>query len=83
MEPGALLSSLVRRHLFVTLYQAFAEALASEHASRLSAMQAAERNIEDHLDELRAELARTRQEAITAELLDIVGGFEALSGVAG
>ncbi len=43
-------------------------------------MQAAERNIEQHLDELRAEFARTRQEAITSELLDIVGGFEALTG---
>ncbi len=80
MEREALLSALMRRYLFAALYRAFAEVLASEHASRLAAMQAAERNIEQHLEELRAEFARTRQEAITSELLDIVGGFEALTG---
>lgn len=80
MARQELLSALVRRYLFATLYRAFADALASEHASRLAAMQAAERNIEQHLEELRAEFARTRQEAITSELLDIVGGFEALTG---
>ena len=70
----------MRRYLFATLYRAFADALASEHASRLAAMQAAERNIEQQLEELRAEFARTRQDAITSEILDIVGGFEALTG---
>lgn len=80
MDRERLLSAFVRRYLFATLYRAFAESLASEHASRLAAMQAAEHNIEQHLEELRADFARTRQEAITSELLDIVGGFEALTG---
>jgi F-type H+-transporting ATPase subunit gamma len=42
-------------------------------------MQAAERNIEEHLEERRAEFRRRRQETITEELLDIVTGFEAAS----
>jgi len=73
-----LLSALIRQTIFVTLYRALAESLASENASRLAAMQAAEKNIEEHLDELRTRYNHERQSAITAELLDIVSGFEAL-----
>jgi F-type H+-transporting ATPase subunit gamma len=63
----------------VTLYRALARSLASEHASRLTAMHAAERNIEERLFTLRGEFQRRRQEAVTTELLDIVSGFEALA----
>lgn len=80
MDARRLLSSLIRQHLTVSIFRAFAESAASEHASRLQSMRAAERNIEEKLDELRAELRRRRQDAITAELLDIVSGYEALSG---
>jgi F-type H+-transporting ATPase subunit gamma len=69
-----------RQYFFVTMYQAFLESLASENASRLAAMQAAENNIEDQLDELRSQYNRMRQGAITEELLDITAGFEALTG---
>jgi F-type H+-transporting ATPase subunit gamma len=75
----ALLSAVVQQHLFVTLYRALARSLASEHASRLTAMHAAERNIEERLFTLRGEFQRRRQEAVTTELLDIVSGFEALT----
>jgi F-type H+-transporting ATPase subunit gamma len=82
MECGQLLASLLRQHLFVALYRAFAESLASENASRLASMQAAERNIEERLEEIRALFRYRRQHRITEELLDIVAGFEALSGTA-
>jgi F-type H+-transporting ATPase subunit gamma len=79
MERGRLLASLLRQRLFVALYRAFAESLASENASRLASMQAAERNIEERLEELQALFRYRRQHSITEELLDIVAGFEALS----
>jgi len=78
MESRALFAALIREHLFVSLYQAGAESMASEHATRLAAMQAAERNIQEHLDEMSSAFRHRRQEAITEELLDIVGGYESL-----
>lgn len=75
---ASLFSSLVRQYFFVSLYRAFAESLASEHGSRLAAMQMAEDNVEDRLDDLQGRFHRTRQNAITEELLDITSGFEAL-----
>lgn len=74
-----LFAALVRQYLFVALYQAFAESLASENASRLSSMQAAEKNIEDHLAALTTHYHQQRQQSITEELLDIVAGFETLT----
>lgn len=73
-----LLSRLVRQFLFVSLFQACAESLASENASRIAAMQAAEKNIEERLEELHGSFNQQRQSAITEELLDVVTGFEAL-----
>ena len=78
MAPDQLLSWLIRQHLFVTVYRIGAQSLASEHASRLASMQAAERNIAERLDELSAAYRRTRQDAITTELMDIVAGAEAM-----
>ncbi|PVE33232.1 F0F1 ATP synthase subunit gamma, partial [Enterococcus faecalis] len=66
-------------HLFVSLFRAFAESLASENAARLVSMQAAERNIEERLDELHKLYHHQRQNAITSELLDIISGFELLN----
>lgn len=77
MDADRLLAALVRHHLFVTIFRAGAESLASEHTTRLAAMQAAERNIEERLEALVAESRRVRQDAITEELLDLVSGFEA------
>jgi len=79
MDWDVLFRRLVRQHLFVSLYRAFAESLASEHASRLTSMQGAEKNIEERLGELWASFHRQRQMSITEELLDIVSGFTALS----
>jgi F-type H+-transporting ATPase subunit gamma len=78
MDADMLFSALVQEYLFGALYRACADSLAAENASRLASMHAAQRNIEDLLDELRSEYRRTRQSAITEELLDIMGGYEAL-----
>jgi F-type H+-transporting ATPase subunit gamma len=75
-EP--LFSALLRQHLFVTLFRAFAESLASENSARLVSMQAAERNIDERLAELQKQYHHQRQNAITSELLDIISGFEVL-----
>jgi F-type H+-transporting ATPase subunit gamma len=72
------LQGLISEYLFVSLYKAGAESLASENASRLEAMQRAEKNIEDILDELNKKYHRLRQSSIDEELFDVVSGFEAL-----
>jgi F-type H+-transporting ATPase subunit gamma len=72
---------LFRQYLFISLYRALTQSLASENAARLMAMQAAGKNILETLDHLQAMFREQRQAAITAELLDIVSGFEALSEV--
>ena len=80
MDWEGLFLSLIREYLFVSLYRAFADSLASENASRLAAMQNAEKNIEERLEELFGHFHSQRQMVITEELLDIVAGFEALEG---
>ena len=82
MNTERLYQSLIREYLFVSLFRAFAESLASENAARLASMQVAERNIEDRLRELSSEFRQSRQAAVTSELLDIVSAFEALKGAA-
>lgn len=79
MDSDRLLSWLVRQRLFVVLYRALAEALASEHSTRLAAMQRAERNIEERQAELTASYRQVQQETVTRELMDIVSGFEAVN----
>lgn len=82
LDTEHLLHTLLREYLFVSLYRAAAESLASENAARLASMQVAERNIEDRLKALTAEFHQSRQAAVTSELLDIISGFEALKGKA-
>jgi len=78
MDADRLFSALVRQYLFVSLYRASAESLASENASRLAAMRGAERSIGEKIAELTSQFHQTRQMAITEELLDVAAGFEAL-----
>jgi len=75
-----LFSALIREYLFISLFRAFAESLASENASRFASMQGAEKGIEERLSELNARFHQRRQMTITEELLDIMAGFEALKG---
>ena len=80
-DGEALLTTLLREWLFIAFFRACGESLASEHASRLLAMQNAERNIEERLTALHTVYYQQRQEAITTELLDVIVGFEALLGL--
>lgn len=77
MSAPELLASLVRQYLFVSLFRACAESAASEHGARLTAMHAAERNIGEAVEVTTLEYRRLRQETITAEILDVVTGYQA------
>ena len=74
-----LFNRLISQYFYITIFRAFLESMASENASRLMAMQKAEQNIEERLEELSARFHQQRQNAITDELLDIIAGFEALT----
>ena len=69
---------LTGEYLFVSMFRACAESLASENASRLAAMQRADKNIEELLLTLNSSFHRQRQSSIDEELFDVVSGFEAL-----
>jgi len=77
---SASLRALIREYLFVSLFRACAESLASENASRLAAMQRAEKNIDELLEDLNGTFHRLRQSGIDEELFDVISGFEALAG---
>jgi F-type H+-transporting ATPase subunit gamma len=74
------LRALIREHLFVSLFRACAESLASENASRLAGMQRADKNIDELLEALNGKFHRLRQSGIDEELFDVISGFEALGG---
>lgn len=73
------LRALISEYLFVSLFRACVESLASENSSRLAAMQRADKNIDELLDNLNGEYYRVRQSGIDEELFEVVSGFEALS----
>ncbi|MDX2423758.1 MAG: F0F1 ATP synthase subunit gamma [Amphritea sp.] len=78
-DQQGTLRALVREYLFVSIFRACAESLASENASRLAAMQRAEKNIDELQDDLNLTFHRLRQSSIDEELSDVLSGFEALS----
>lgn len=81
MDHGnTTLRALVREYLFVSLFRSCAESLASENASRLSAMQRADKNIDELLEDMNGTFHRLRQSGIDEELSDVLSGFEALGG---
>lgn len=77
-EPAEILASLLPRYVESRLYAALLEAAASEHAARQRAMKAATDNAGDLIKLLTRKMNRVRQEAITTEIMEIVGGAEAL-----
>ena len=81
-EPSAaeLLGELLPRSVFVQIYSALLETSTSEHAARMAAMNNATNACNDMLERLTLAYNKARQAAITAELMDIVGGAEALKG---
>jgi F-type H+-transporting ATPase subunit gamma len=72
------LLALIHEYLFSSLFKACAASLASENASRLIAMQRAEKNIEELLENLHHDYHQLRQGLIDEELFDVISGFEAL-----
>lgn len=74
----ATLPALIREYLFVSLFRACAESLASESASRLAAMERAEKNIDELSGSLQQTFNRMRQSRIDAELFDVIAGVEAV-----
>jgi F-type H+-transporting ATPase subunit gamma len=76
----ATLRRLIREYLFISLFRACAESLASENASRLAAMERADKNIDELLETLHGTFHRLRQSGIDEELFDVISGFEALTG---
>ncbi len=79
-EPDAatILAALVPRHVEVQVYRALLESAAGEHGARMTAMEAATKNAQELIGHLTIQYNKARQERITKELLDIVGGAEAL-----
>jgi F-type H+-transporting ATPase subunit gamma len=75
------LRALIRGYLFISLFRACAESLASENASRLAAMERAEKNIDELLENLHGTFHRLRQTGIDEELFDVIAGCEALSKI--
>ncbi len=80
MGGRATLRALIREYLFISLFRACAESLASENASRLAAMDRADKNINDLLEQLHGSFHQLRQSSIDEELFDVISGFEALGG---
>jgi F-type H+-transporting ATPase subunit gamma len=76
-DPHSILNTVLPRFTELQVYQAILEALASEHSARMVAMRSATENANELVDDLTLTYNRARQEAITKEMLDIVGGAEA------
>jgi F-type H+-transporting ATPase subunit gamma len=81
-EPSTeqLLGELLPKNIYVQLYSALLETSTSEHAARMTAMDNATSACNDMIDNLTLAYNKARQSAITADLMDIVGGAEALKG---
>src|ERR1700730_3310811 len=77
-SPEAVLAALLPRHVTAQVYFALMESVAGEYGARMTAMEAATKNAKDMISVLSIQYNKARQERITKELLDIVGGAEAL-----
>ena len=75
-NAGSPLAELIREYLFISIFKACAESLASENASRLAAMQRAEKNIDELLENLKQSSHNLRQSSIDEELFDVIAGYE-------
>jgi F-type H+-transporting ATPase subunit gamma len=79
-SPAELVPVVLRSYVEASILHALLEAEASEHGARMTAMDAATNNAVEMIERLTLEMNRARQAAITKELMDIVGGAEALQG---
>ncbi len=78
-DPGAILGYLLPRYIEGAVYQGMLEAAASEHAARRRAMKAATDNADELIESLTRVYNQARQAEITTEIMEVVGGAEALS----
>jgi F-type H+-transporting ATPase subunit gamma len=77
-DPGAILTRIVPYFLAMKLYMASSESAAAEHGARMIAMGSATKNANEMIQDLTLHMNRTRQATITREIVEIVGGAEAL-----
>ncbi|HEY2924519.1 MAG TPA: ATP synthase F1 subunit gamma [Candidatus Eisenbacteria bacterium] len=77
-DPGTILERIVPYFLAMRLYMALAESAAAEHGARMIAMGSATKNANEMIQTLTLHMNRTRQATITREIVEIVGGAEAL-----
>ena len=82
-SPAAVLETLLPKHVEVQVYRALMESAAAEYGARMTAMENATRNASEMIDLLTIHFNKARQERITRELLEIVGGAEALRQAGG
>ena len=78
-DPGTVLNALLPAYVEMKIYHLILESIASEQSARMVAMRSATQNANELIGELTLEYNKARQESITAELLDIVGGVAALA----
>jgi F-type H+-transporting ATPase subunit gamma len=79
-DRNAVIEDLLPRYVEVKVFQAVLESIASEQGARMTAMESASKNASDMIERLTLEMNRARQATITKELMEIVGGAEALKG---
>jgi F-type H+-transporting ATPase subunit gamma len=79
-DKAQLLDLIVRRYLANQLFMVILESVASEHGARMTAMEAATENAGEMIQQLTMDYNKARQASITKELMEIVGGAEALKG---
>ena len=77
-SEAATLRALIGEYLFISLFRACAESLASENASRLAAMERADKNIDELLETFQRSFNRLRQSSIDEELFDVISGYESM-----
>jgi F-type H+-transporting ATPase subunit gamma len=78
-DPAAILESLVPDYVEISIFRALLESTASEHGARMTAMRSASENAGEVIDDLTLEMNRVRQAEITQEIMEVVGGAEALT----
>jgi F-type H+-transporting ATPase subunit gamma len=78
-HPGEILDALIKKYVEFNFYYALVDSLAAEHSARMQAMDAANKNANEMVQDLTLQYNKARQEAITTELIEIISGMEALN----
>ncbi len=78
-DPAVILERLVPDYVEISIFRALLESTASEHGARMTAMRNASENAGEVIDDLTLEMNRARQAEITQEIMEVVGGAEALT----